>query len=573
MPGEKKKRNLFSRGPFSKKNNPVSTRDESPSEDSAVLPRQSNTRPAGSAREAPAQPSLSTGRTRRSREPSRHRPNGLPSTSKTVRESSASPDSYPQPPASIAAGFHAGIDATSHSSSHQIAGRLYEQASGHATDTTSPLSTTPPEAQGSTSAGCLPPTVPILVRKQHPAAANPSIHDQQFKSSALQPATSDQGQVTDAVARGHDQRAGLLSPHIEKSKGKFPLSSSSHKRNPAPIINKPGPRGPLLPRKITVFSSFTFFEQSAGTDKEKHDEFDWTVSENYTKLVPTKIREKVQDAYQVDQTYSRYGSCRVVGPPSFQADGFYAFLDDEEVLSQEAIRNICGFVYKYPNKPFSLEVYWDFGFVKLQHSLSQTYADMIEAQMRQKLKINFMNLRYIPRCDLDPFLTVDVVEKVVEEDAYLQLDDDARGHFIKRIVDKASKLFAICVFLRLNMRHLRHLVEDHNFSDDPSNHPKPNKGTDSCDEYCHTRILHILEHLPRFFVRNITRDFQHLNLEHDDVLPLFHTGECDADGQPSIERLGEGEGAHGKVYKVKIDRPHYRFSGVCLSPVRPRGNS
>lgn len=299
----------------------------------------------------------------------------------------------------------------------------------------------------------------------------------------------------------------------------------------------------------------------------KLESFDWTVPENYDALIPKKILEKVQNAYglESEQMYLRYGSCRVNGSPGLHVDDHYAVLDDLEVLSQKAIVHICGFISKYPCHPLSLEVYLDYGFVKLHNSGRHSYADMIRMKMKSKVKVNFLELQYIPRCDLDFFLSLGIVDRILKEDVKLQLDGAARKDFIAKVFDKGLKLFSICVFQNIDMEFLRHLLDVHGCFDDPSNRPRHNM-SGACDQDdCGLYMQEIIGCLPQFFVQDIARNYQHRDLDVNDVLPLFHTGEKNQAGRPTCFRLGENEGAVGKVYKVTLDPSHHYVSGVCAS--------
>ncbi|KIW18248.1 hypothetical protein PV08_02536 [Exophiala spinifera] len=220
----------------------------------------------------------------------------------------------------------------------------------------------------------------------------------------------------------------LLSPLTIPRTSKSRSSSNPRQRNPYSIIDAPDPQASLFPKTISVTVFFTFVEHPIFVDDIKLDNFDWTVPENYEVLIPTKILEKVQKSYDLEseQMYRRHGSSRVKGPPGLHVYGHYAILDDMEVLSPKMQSSTSAASYpSYPSQPFSLEVYWDYGFVKLQKSGHQSYADMIMMEMKRKLKVNFMGFQYIPRCDLDVFLSLDMVAQIVDEDTNLQLEGAA----------------------------------------------------------------------------------------------------------------------------------------------------
>jgi len=187
-------------------------------------------------------------------------------------------------------------------------------------------------------------------------------------------------------------------------------------------------------------------------------------------------------------------------------------------------------------------------------------------ELQEKRKTNFMGLKYIPRSDLDIFLVLEVVRRVVDADTSHELEGAFRDAFVRRIQNFAVKLFAICIFSNIRMGFLRHLIDDHKCSDDPENHPKRSTSERCTYEFCTRKVADILERIPIFFVQNVKRDYKHYEFGDSMVLPLHHAGPENHEGVKAKVLLGEHEGAVGKVYKVTIDPAHHYLSGVRLCP-------
>lgn len=482
-------------------------------------------------------------------------------------EPSTSSSPTPQPPLAEVPAYHGASigDQDSHPFGGQSAGREHEAPFANAPHSTSPIDSTSSEdgdvasLTGVANAGHQPCQQSQQSQRED---EDPLINVHPPSRSTTWALETMQANVSGRLQR--TGLVGLLQPPSPKSSGTRP-SSNPRERDPPPNIDEPELNAPIFPKKITVTVYFTFTEERILMEDNKLESFDWTVPENYEALIPKKILEKVQKTYglESEQMYPRHGSCRVSGPPGLHLDEHYAILDDLEVLSQKAIVQICGFISKYPCHPLSLEVYLDYGFVKLQNFGDYSYAEMIKREMKRKVKLNFLGFHYIPRCDLDFVLSLGIVDRIIKEDVKLQLDGAARKDFIAKVVDKGRKLFAICVFQGINMEFLRHLLDVHGCSDDPSNRPRHNT-SGACDQDdCGYHMKDIIACLPQFFVQDIARNYQHRDLDENDVLPLFHTGEKNQAGRPTSFRLGENEGAVGKVYKVTLDPSHHYVSGVC----------
>lgn len=403
------------------------------------------------------------------------------------------PSSYssptPQPPLLGVPADHAASigDQDSHSFGGQSAGREHQTAFANAPYSTSPFDSTSSEdgdvvsLTGAANAGHEP--------RQQSQQSQQSRREGEDLSINVQPPSRSTTWALETIKANvsgrlqHTGPVGLLQPPPSPGSSWTRSSSSPRERDPPPNIEDLDPNRPVFPKTITVTVYFTFTEERVLMEDIKLESFDWTVPENYDALIPKKILEKVQNAYglESEQMYLRYGSCRVNGSPGLHVDDHYAVLDDLEVLSQKAIVHICGFISKYPCHPLSLEVYLDYGFVKLHNSGRHSYADMIRMKMKSKVKVNFLELQYIPRCDLDFFLSLGIVDRILKEDVKLQLDGAARKDFIAKVFDKGLKLFSICVFQNIDMEFLRHLLDVHGCFDDPSNRPRHNM-SGACDQ-------------------------------------------------------------------------------------------
>lgn len=176
-----------------------------------------------------------------------------------------------------------------------------------------------------------------------------------------------------------------------------------------------------------------------------------------------------------------------------------------------------------------------------------------------------MGQEYIPRRDLDVFLKLEVMGNILVDDQSLNLNPSERNKFRDDIQPKSPKLFAICVYLEIELRVLHHLMRKHGCGDNPDQQPW--RGMACNEDGCHSHDLErITKALPMFFGEKIAFDFQHRNLEDEHRLPLQHTGDLDRKG--IVKRDDLGEGSSGKVFAVKIDLAHNILPGVSLVTFR-----
>ena len=299
------------------------------------------------------------------------------------------------------------------------------------------------------------------------------------------------------------------------------------------------------------------------TDLKTFPCFVWYLTDSYEAL----LAEKTIATPRNHELYLRHACCCVLDTPRFKQDVYYSTFYDEDALtlSHYAIQNICDFIGIYPFHPFTLEIYWDYSSVQLKpvalarDGMHTSLADTMQSEIRRKMDStrNFEGQRYIARRDLNPFLDIDVVHKVMREDSslnteHLRLSDEQRLEFAREIQTlPAVILFAICVYAGLEMRVLWHFVKTHDFSDKIL----PNTD-DPCDwPPCADKIRKICETKPAFFPRRIEEDRRFHKLEKEEVMPLYHAG-------PNNTKKKLGNGAFGSVYEVGIDPAHTYLSGV-----------
>lgn len=113
-------------------------------------------------------------------------------------------------------------------------------------------------------------------------------------------------------------------------------------------------------------------------------------------------------------------------------------------------------------------------------------------------------------------------------------------------------------------------MRKHDRGDNPDQ--RPYRGMECNQDGCNSHNLQqIITALPMFFGEKIAFDYQHHDLEHEQILPLQHTGGLDPQGMVKRDDLGEGNS--GKVFAVKIDLAHNILPGVGLVTFRTNPRS
>lgn len=390
---------------------------------------------------------------------------------------------------------------------------------------------------------------------------------------------SDVANINQANHSGRLQLPQLerLSPGWHSGRGRSrslpPSPEVSRERTPPPIVGEDPPTENIFPHGITVFLRLTFNSQPESSTEQEINDFDWTRPDCYKQLMPQGMVRKLQEQYpelKTQEMYRRYGSCWVEGPKGRDYDTPVSMVDDYEQLSQQAIINVCAFISNHSFKAFRLHVHWDYGSAQIQKpneeqlsslTYPESYIKMIRKELQKKVQKNFLGQEYIPRQDLEIFLKLEVIGNILVDDRSLDLDETERNKFRDEIQGKSPKLFAICVYRDIELRVLRHLMRKHDRGDNPDQ--RPSRGMGCNEDGCNNdNLQQIIGTLPMFFGEKIVFDYQHHDLEHEQILPLQNTGDLDPQGIVKRDVLGEGNS--GKVFAVKIDLAHNILPGVSL---------
>jgi len=250
-------------------------------------------------------------------------------------------------------------------------------------------------------------------------------------------------------------------------------------------------------------------------------------------------------------------------------EGPYSVIEDydAEYLEQKAIQNICGFIYKYPFEPFSLEISLQLSTIRKTPEPNQRYDQMVTEEIRDKMgKKNIINQQFLPRVDRDQLTTKTTLLKILSQ----QLEGSSKDPepMCTEIVSRgASTLFIACIYVGLGLDIIEHLIIKHGFNDDklpslPEGNAACPYGTSSCNK----KVRHLLPDLNAFFARNVELDGQKHVLDDDAVMPILNIAKSDNGGKVSNSETELGQGAYGRVTAVMIAHSHHYLTGVsCAS--------
>ena len=288
----------------------------------------------------------------------------------------------------------------------------------------------------------------------------------------------------------------------------------------------------------------------------------------YDELIPTNAIGKHMEKYpqlQNHDFYIKYGSCCVKGPPDLEYDRHYAIIDDygkpQDLLRQWVIRQICGFINEHAFRPFTLDVHWEFSSAHLtlidQPDPISDVAKTIKWELERKMHKNFEDELYIPKSDLDRFLSRHITDAVINHDSTLRGElskqSNGKSEAIERELGEfrnmvhsagATKLLLLCVHSGVDMTYLKHWMKIHGYNDDILTR------TDCNNRRCTDgQLSSIRQKFHSFFAPTIS-EIEGVWLQEDKILPVKEAGEL-------------GKGSSGRVLCVTIDASHHGFSAVC----------
>ena len=212
-------------------------------------------------------------------------------------------------------------------------------------------------------------------------------------------------------------------------------------------------------------------------------------------------------------------------------------------------------------------------------------------ELNKLMKTNISGDQYIPAADLERFVEPAMIEATLE-DSGLGLGADEISDFIKIINSKARKLFAACLLAKVSLKCLKQWT-DAGINDDnwPASVGKPKRCCPNHTEYPEDKEID--EYRNRFLVASFEKDDPPQQFGRGIVVPIIPidaersesvreefmrssdgsiVSPTTSDISPALSR-GEktpenraliGEGAHGRVYCVRIDACHHSLSTVSL---------
>jgi hypothetical protein len=244
----------------------------------------------------------------------------------------------------------------------------------------------------------------------------------------------------------------------------------------------------------------------------------------------------------------------------------------ETRLEREAVdhrylwaQKVPTFVARHGSRtPFStllLEVDWHFEVVDIYGQDGSTLAEKVGNLIYKKRQTNWRDQWFLPRTDLDAIFSDEIIEELINNDATvshlpLQPYDPKNVEALNRwssrwIVLNAPGLFATCMWARIHLACLHHLVVNHDMSDVDRPWKEAPPGIANFDfEALMTKQNH-------FWVYNFDADQLKLNLEKGEyeVIEDWQT-------VPIIFRGILGQGGFGLVTEVSIHPDHHTFKEV-----------
>ncbi|KAL9119591.1 MAG: hypothetical protein Q9187_003854 [Circinaria calcarea] len=274
----------------------------------------------------------------------------------------------------------------------------------------------------------------------------------------------------------------------------------------------------------------------------------------------------------------RYGSCRIVGDGDFE--------NTHTLTSQKDWRDVCHTLMDYwifyRHQNLRLEIFREYFTLQTRgldkDPFSLTKRREIHSLMKNSLSSSSRRF-YISRIDLMRVTSMDDIRQIIQEDNSLRISHDEKEGFIRKVYERARKLFAICVLVQLKMRCLQKLLDD-GLSDERL---PLKEEQDHCHGDCDIDFRNLLDRQGSFISPEFNKVGEHQILDPCVVLPIHYQpreqimkgGTDNKTGKRQISRSSSestnkdnpekeeafcGSGSYSKVYCVKIDPDHHMLS-------------
>ena len=243
-------------------------------------------------------------------------------------------------------------------------------------------------------------------------------------------------------------------------------------------------------------------------------------------------------------------------------------------------------------KPYKLVIYYEYFELRTRPDKAEIMSFPVTKrwELKMLMKTNIDERKFISNADLQKYTSEQMIRAIVMNDPCWgpspKLDDIEQ--LIQDILEKKAKnLLAMCVYARVDMKCLKYLINVGHHHD--GNLPQSSK------ECCpaHQRYsMDILDEPENFQAAMFKTPGEHQKLPSQVIVPIIPIdsdidvraaakSSTDSDGDsdsPSLksqsakDRAMIGFGAHGRVYRVKIDPYHHKLSEVSDWPAKRRGS-
>ena len=328
---------------------------------------------------------------------------------------------------------------------------------------------------------------------------------------------------------------------------------------PTPSVRSEDLPNDILPLEIYCCLQVSF----DGTLLDDEMRIPWMQPRTYQELNDRAYRLAMgsmnEKGFALHELYIRHGFFRLKGTAHQTS---YHHLDgDHELyeLKDMAMHTICGFIHSHPYEQFDLEVHWHYSSLQSTPLPDIPYEETLREEIERKVMENFRDLPYICRKDLARITDVEIIKRIVEHDrSFIDWTQEGKDGFVNLVQQSAPRLHAVCVYTRLSMTFLKHLL-DLNFTDLLRPSKDFHKSHKCSSRGCSANLRSFLEAQHKFFVYYFEEEDRNFHdLLDDTVMPIHLTN-------PHGEILGRG--AVSEVRRVRIDPVHHELSTVSISGV------
>ena len=349
--------------------------------------------------------------------------------------------------------------------------------------------------------------------------------------------------------------------------------------------------GVLMPETIDYTLKITF-EKTEVPIKENEGSIrlnDVSDYQKFEKFSENCVREHCISTLAGRSLHFRNGDCTILGDHNYSESHGLSSHEDWKDIHTILVNHWGSHRYRHQH----LYIFRDYFGLLTRKKTDETFAKSKQMEIYRLMKEGLDDRKYIPRTDLIRITSADMIREILREDPVQGITQPEQDAFYHQILQEARKLLAVCVYTQLRMECLKYFLDmGHN---DNTLSSKPLENRDCCHDGCGPKFENLLQMQGGFYAAEFGKVGDHRKLHRRTVIPIqYHPRKADdnrkaddedvpgerrdtsseseasmLDNEEMTARQREaycGSGAFSKVYRVRLDPEHLRFTKVSQNP-------